>query len=131
MTEPRKIILDCDPGYDDAAAIILAAGSPAVKIIALTTVAGNQTIEKVTSNALRIARLDEANVLGRDRSASRQPLAPLGALERVDQPIDLATGLQTAERCEGALARLAGFVAKGLDQARIAPPSSTPTLASP
>ena len=57
MTEPRKIILDCDPGYDDAAAIILAAGSPAVKIIALTTVAGNQTIEKVTSNALRIARL--------------------------------------------------------------------------
>ena len=57
MTEPRKIILDCDPGYADAAAIILAAGSPAVKIIALTTVAGNQTIEKVTSNALRIARL--------------------------------------------------------------------------
>ena len=52
-----RIILDCDPGYDDAAALILAAGSPDIEILAVTTVAGNQTIEKVTTNALRIAEL--------------------------------------------------------------------------
>lgn len=48
---PRKIILDCDPGHDDAFAITLAAGSPAVELVAITTVAGNQVIEKTTRNA--------------------------------------------------------------------------------
>lgn len=57
VQKPQRIILDCDPGCDDAAAILLAQGSPAVEILAITTVAGNQTIEKVTSNALRIARV--------------------------------------------------------------------------
>ena len=49
---PRKIILDCDPGHDDAIALLLATGSPAVELLAVTTVAGNQTIAKVTHNAL-------------------------------------------------------------------------------
>ena len=55
--DKKKIIIDCDPGYDDAVAILLAAGSPAIDLLAITTVAGNQTIEKVTKNALRIAKL--------------------------------------------------------------------------
>lgn len=50
-----KILIDCDPGVDDALAILLAAGNPAVEIVAITTVAGNQTLDKVTDNALRIA----------------------------------------------------------------------------
>lgn len=53
----ERIILDCDPGYDDAAAILLAAGSPRIELLAVTTVAGNQTIEKVTANALAVAEL--------------------------------------------------------------------------
>ena len=53
----KKIIIDCDPGYDDAVALLLAAGSPSVEVLAITTVAGNQTLEKVTRNALRIATL--------------------------------------------------------------------------
>ena len=53
--DKRKIILDCDPGYDDAVAILLAAGSPKIDLLAITVVAGNQTIEKVTKNALAIA----------------------------------------------------------------------------
>ena len=55
-TENQKIdiILDCDPGYDDAAAILLAAGNPNVNILAITVVAGNQSIAKVTRNALAI-----------------------------------------------------------------------------
>jgi purine nucleosidase len=52
---PRKIVLDCDPGHDDAIAMLLAQGSPEVELLAVTTVAGNQTLEKVTRNALAVA----------------------------------------------------------------------------
>jgi purine nucleosidase len=53
----RKIILDCDPGHDDAFAIVLAHGSPEVELVAITTVAGNQTLPKVTWNARSVATL--------------------------------------------------------------------------
>lgn len=48
------IILDCDPGHDDALAILLAAASPAVDLLAITTCGGNQTVEKCTLNARRM-----------------------------------------------------------------------------
>ncbi|WP_336727524.1 nucleoside hydrolase [Cellulosimicrobium cellulans] len=54
---PRRVLLDCDPGHDDAIAMLLAHGSPAVDLVAVTTVAGNQTLEKVTRNALAVAEL--------------------------------------------------------------------------
>lgn len=53
----KKIILDCDPGHDDAIALILAHGNPEIELLAVTTVHGNQTIEKVTRNALAVARI--------------------------------------------------------------------------
>ncbi|MBO0898166.1 uridine-preferring nucleoside hydrolase UriH [Arthrobacter sunyaminii] len=59
---PHKIILDCDPGHDDAVALLLAHGSPEIELLAVTTVVGNQTLEKVTRNALAIARV--ANITG-------------------------------------------------------------------
>ena len=52
---PRKIILDCDPGHDDAIALLLAHGNPDVELVAVTTVVGNQTLDKVTRNALAVA----------------------------------------------------------------------------
>ncbi|MFE2146231.1 nucleoside hydrolase [Streptomyces sp. NPDC059456] len=51
---PVPIIIDCDPGHDDALAIMLAAGDPAVELLAITTVAGNQTLAKTTLNARRV-----------------------------------------------------------------------------
>ncbi len=48
------IIIDCDPGHDDAMAILWALASPELEVKAVTTVAGNQTIEKVTKNAIRV-----------------------------------------------------------------------------
>ena len=48
------IILDCDPGHDDAIALLLALGSPEVDLVGVTTVSGNQTIDKTTANALRL-----------------------------------------------------------------------------
>lgn len=55
MTE--RIILDCDPGHDDAMAMVLAAGDPRVELVAVTTCAGNQTVEKVTYNALSVCAI--------------------------------------------------------------------------
>ncbi len=52
MTTP--IILDCDPGHDDAIALLLAVASPELELVGVTTVSGNQTIEKTTANALRV-----------------------------------------------------------------------------
>ncbi|MGV8881049.1 MAG: nucleoside hydrolase [Rhodoglobus sp.] len=54
---PTKIILDCDPGHDDAIALLLAHGNPEIELVGVTTVMGNQTIEKVTRNALAVARV--------------------------------------------------------------------------
>jgi purine nucleosidase len=53
----HRIILDCDPGHDDAIAILLAYGNPEIELLAVTTVHGNQTIEKVTRNALAVATI--------------------------------------------------------------------------
>src|SRR5258707_2925315 len=54
---PTPIILDCDPGHDDAVALLLAIASQDVELIGVTTVAGNQTVDKTTNNALRILGL--------------------------------------------------------------------------
>ncbi|MCV0404352.1 MAG: nucleoside hydrolase [Chloroflexi bacterium] len=75
---PRRILLDCDPGHDDAMAILLAAASPAVEFVAITTVAGNQTLEKTTLNARRVcsvAGIDDVPIAaGCDRPLVREPM---------------------------------------------------------
>jgi inosine-uridine nucleoside N-ribohydrolase len=53
----QKIILDCDPGHDDALAILLAAKHPEIELLAITTVAGNQSLDKTTLNALKVCSL--------------------------------------------------------------------------
>ena len=55
MAEP--LILDCDPGIDDAVALLLALASPEVDLLAVTTVAGNVPLERTTANGLRILEL--------------------------------------------------------------------------
>lgn len=50
-------IIDCDPGHDDAIAILLAGRAKDLSLIGVTSVAGNQTIEKTTENARRIVEL--------------------------------------------------------------------------
>src|SRR5688572_28658579 len=55
MSHP--VIIDCDPGHDDALALLLAAGDPRLRLLGVTTVAGNQTLDKTTRNAQRILAL--------------------------------------------------------------------------
>ena len=71
---PTPVIIDCDPGHDDAMALLLALASPELELSAVTTVAGNQTLDKVTANAIRILDVAQA------RRASRSPPAPTAAL---------------------------------------------------
>ena len=54
---PLPIVLDCDPGHDDAIALLLALGSPELEVLGVTTTYGNQTLEKTTANALRVLEL--------------------------------------------------------------------------
>jgi inosine-uridine nucleoside N-ribohydrolase len=53
------IILDCDPGHDDAIALLLALASPELDLLGVTTTYGNQTLAKTTANALRVLELVE------------------------------------------------------------------------
>ncbi|MEA2620594.1 MAG: pyrimidine-specific ribonucleoside hydrolase, partial [Chloroflexota bacterium] len=51
------LILDCDPGHDDALAIVLALARPELRPVAITTVAGNAPLDRTTRNALRVLTL--------------------------------------------------------------------------
>jgi inosine-uridine nucleoside N-ribohydrolase len=62
MRPMTRVILDCDPGHDDALALMLALASPELEVLGVTTVAGNQTLAKTTANAIRV--LDHLGVPG-------------------------------------------------------------------
>src|SRR5437588_10157296 len=73
---PIPILLDCDPGHDDAIAPLLALASPEVELRGVTTVAGNQTVDKTTRNALEVlelaGRADIPVAAGADRPLRRE-----------------------------------------------------------
>ena len=54
---PTPVVIDCDPGHDDAIALLLALASPELELLGVTTVAGNQSLEKTTANAIRVLEL--------------------------------------------------------------------------
>ncbi len=74
MTIP--IVLDCDPGHDDAIALLLALASPELGLLGVTTTFGNQTLEKTTANAIRVlelaGRADVPVAAGADRPLQRE-----------------------------------------------------------
>src|ERR1700722_9204741 len=51
---PLKLLLDCDPGLDDALALLLAHGDPNLDLVAVTTVGGNVGVDKTTKTALEL-----------------------------------------------------------------------------
>ncbi|HZU19173.1 MAG TPA: nucleoside hydrolase [Candidatus Dormibacteraeota bacterium] len=108
-----KVILDCDPGHDDAVAILLAYGNPEIELLAITTVAGNQTLDRTTLNARRVCTVagirDVPIAAGCDRPLLRElitaahvhgesglegpawpePDVPLAGVHAVDLIVDL------------------------------------------
>lgn len=77
MGAPVPVILDCDPGHDDAIAILLAYASPALDLRAITTVAGNQTLDKCTLNARRVCTVAGINDVPIAAGADRPLRRPL------------------------------------------------------
>ncbi|MFL5917182.1 MAG: nucleoside hydrolase [Gaiellaceae bacterium] len=72
-----KILLDCDPGHDDAIALMLALASPELELLGVTTVAGNQTLQKTTANAIRLLEFAGREVpvaAGAERPLVREPV---------------------------------------------------------
>jgi inosine-uridine nucleoside N-ribohydrolase len=73
---PTPILIDCDPGHDDAIALLLALASPEVELLGVTSVAGNQTLEKTTANAIRVLEFaghpDVPVAAGADRPLVRE-----------------------------------------------------------
>ncbi len=76
MDQRTPVILDCDPGHDDAIALLFALASPELEVLGVTTVHGNQTLEKTTANALRVLdladRRDIPVAAGADRPLERE-----------------------------------------------------------
>ena len=95
------IIIDCDPGHDDAIAILLALASPEVQVLGITTVGGNSDLENTTRNALTV----------------------LEVAERTDVPVaagcdhPLVRPLQVADHVHGK---------SGMDGPRLDPPTTRP-----
>src|SRR5918998_1746794 len=74
---PIPVLIDCDPGHDDAIALLLALASPELDVLGVTTVHGNQTLAKTTANALRVLEFagfaDMPVAAGADRPLLRAP----------------------------------------------------------
>jgi pyrimidine-specific ribonucleoside hydrolase len=89
---PSPIILDCDPGHDDALAMLLALHRPEVRLLGLTTVAGNATLENTTRNALSVLTLVERTDV---------PVA-VGAERPLRRPLVTAAHVHGSSGLEGA-----------------------------
>ncbi len=78
MSEKKiPVIIDCDPGCDDTAALLLAFRCPELDVRGITTVSGNVSLDKTTYNALRVAEVIGTGVRvcpGADRPLFREPV---------------------------------------------------------
>ncbi len=83
MKKPRKIIIDTDPGQDDAVAILLALASPEIEVLGITAVAGNVPLELTQKNARKICELAGRPDVAVYAGASRPLLRPLVTAEYV------------------------------------------------
>jgi len=80
---PTRIIIDTDPGIDDALAFLLALASPEIKLEALTTTQGNVTVEKATRNALSVLELAHASHIPVAQGSMLPLVQPLRASDAV------------------------------------------------
>lgn len=134
----RKVILDCDPGMDDSMAIVMAAKSEALKLLAVTTVSGNYPVEVTSRNARKVlemlSRTDIPVARGMAHPMVRQspkdpfthgadgqgennlpePKMPLSALHAADLIIELVTANpgEVAILCTGPMTNLAMAITK-------------------
>jgi len=127
VSAARPVILDCDPGHDDALAIALAVIRPELEVLGITTVAGNAGLEATTRNAGRIlallGRSDIPVAAGAERPLVRDPWIPVefhgeSGLDGADlpepgRPPDPVTALELAAALLRAAAGPVTLIATG------------------
>ena len=113
---PTPVLIDCDPGYDDVIAIMLALASPEVEVLGITTVEGNQPVAETTENALRVVELLARKIpvaqgadrpLVRDLPFRRTPSAVDADIRRDVPGLPPATGRAVDQHAVDLLARVA------------------------
>ncbi len=122
---PLPLIIDSDPGLDDALAIGLACASPELRLLAVTTVGGNADVHRCTENALRLL-----HAYGRDDVPVAEGAAGalLGSVVRATE-VHGESGIgntqldpaPTTPRPEGAVALIARLLAESPEPVAIAP----------
>ncbi|MCU4183310.1 nucleoside hydrolase [Acidiferrimicrobium sp. IK] len=120
----RQIILDCDPGHDDAVAILFAAGHPGVDLVGITTVAGNQTLDRTTHNACVVCSVGGIEVPVH-AGAARPLLRPL----RTAAEIHGESGLDGPAPIEPAVAPRAGHAVDWIIDTVLAAPGDVSLVA--
>ncbi|MCH7931168.1 MAG: nucleoside hydrolase [Proteobacteria bacterium] len=81
--EARPLIIDCDPGQDDAVALLLAFASPELEVLGVTTVAGNVPLELTAANARRVCELAGRGDMAVYAGCPRPILRPLATAAHV------------------------------------------------
>ena len=71
MTQPIKLVIDTDPGVDDAIAILIALAAPQVEVMGLTSVGGNVPLARTTRNALALLQTASREDIPVSKGASR------------------------------------------------------------
>ncbi len=99
IAEPRPIIMDCDPGHDDALAILLALARPELRVLGITTVAGNSGLANTTRNALRVLTLLERTDVPVAAGSDRPLVRPI----RIADHVHGVSGLDGADLPEPAV----------------------------
>jgi inosine-uridine nucleoside N-ribohydrolase len=111
---PIPVLIDCDPGYDDVIAIMLALASPEVEVLGITTVDGNQSVAETTENALRVVEFLAREIpvaAGANRPFVREFPFPRTSTDSADLRRDIpglppATGRAVDEHAVDLLARV-------------------------
>ncbi len=106
------ILFDCDPGHDDAIALVMAHRSPAIELLGVTTTCGNAEIEKTTANCLRILEFIGAG----DVPGGRRLPSPAGAAAWCWEPRTVRADSRVRLICR---------------MPRSGPSTSTPSISSP
>jgi purine nucleosidase len=121
----HQIILDCDPGQDDAIAILLALASPEeIEVLAITTVAGNVPLARTTRNARQIVELSGRTGVPVHAGCPRPILRPLETAEYVHGE----TGLNGAVLPEPTIPLAPGHAVDVIVERVMAQPPGTVTL---
>ena len=95
----RPLIIDCDPGKDDAVALLLTFASPEFDLLAITTVAGNVSLKKTTRNALRLCEVAGRSHIQVHAGCPRPILKPLETAVRV-HGVDGIAGVRSLKGVE-------------------------------